>query len=339
MQHSSTSAVPFVEKYRPRNLADVVFQDEIVKALKSSLESGNLPHLLFYGPPGTGKTSTILALARELYGPELFHTRVLDLNASDERGIDVIRTKVKNFAQLSVGAKPTGYPYPCPPFKLIVLDEADSMTPDAQAALRRTMETFSKVTRFCIICNYVSRIIEPITSRCAKFRFMPLDQSTLKQRLQYICEKEAIGFSENVIDTIIKLSEGDLRKAITLLQSTARMHGSSGTTTSSSNVIETAGALPDSQIEGLYQASQSNVFETMQQAVIDVVHSGYSATQVLSQLHDLVMNRADLTDLQKSRIFMEMAQTDFALNDGADEFLQLLNICATVLRISNATTP
>lgn len=321
---------------RPRNLEDVIFQDDIVRALKSSLETGNLPHLLFYGPPGTGKTSTILALARQLYGPELFHTRVLDLNASDERGIDVIRTKVKNFAQLTVGAKPTGYPYPCPPFKLIVLDEADSMTPDAQAALRRTIETFSKVTRFCIICNYVSRIIEPITSRCAKFRFMPLDKDTVKQRLRYICEKEAIQFSDSVIDTIIKLSDGDMRKAITLLQSTARMHGSSERT-SSTDVIETAGALPDSVVETLYRAVQSNIFETMQQAVTDVVHAGYSAAQVLSQLHDMVLNRSDLTDLQKSRIFMEMAQTDFALNDGADEFLQLLNICATLLRISNTS--
>lgn len=210
------------------------------------------------------------------------------------------------------------------------------MTPDAQAALRRTIETFSKVTRFCIICNYVSRIIEPITSRCAKFRFMPLDKDTVKQRLRYICEKEAIQFSDSVIDTIIKLSDGDMRKAITLLQSTARMHGSSEST-SSTDVIETAGALPDSVVETLYRAVQSNIFETMQQAVTDVVHAGYSAAQVLSQLHDMVLNRSDLTDLQKSRIFMEMAQTDFALNDGADEFLQLLNICATLLRISNTS--
>jgi len=130
-----------------------------VQALKKSLETHDFPHLLFYGPPGTGKTSTILAVAKQMFGPEFFKSRVLELNASDERGIKVVRTKVKNFAQTAVGAKPANYPYPCPPFKLIILDEADSMTPDAQAALRRIMEESSKVTRFCLICNYITRYV------------------------------------------------------------------------------------------------------------------------------------------------------------------------------------
>lgn len=184
-QRIMPASQPWVEKYRPRNVNEVAHQEEVVRTLKSSLETANLPHLLFYGPPGTGKTSTALAIARQLYGPELMKSRVLELNASDERGINVVRQKVKAFASGAVGQPVPGYP--CPPYKLLILDEADSMTQDAQNALRRTMEAYSKVTRFCFICNYVSRIIEPLASRCAKFRFRPLHKEVMQDRVQYIC--------------------------------------------------------------------------------------------------------------------------------------------------------
>jgi len=195
----------------------------VVNTLKTAMETSNLPHLLFYGPPGTGKTSTALAMSRQLFGPELFKTRVLELNASDERGINVVRNKIKNFASQAVGPAAPGYP--CPPFKILILDEADSMTPDAQNALRRTMETYSKVTRFCFCCNYVSRIIEPLASRCAKFRFKPFQQAVMSERILRICGEEGVTLQDGAMLSLSKVSGGDLRKAITTLQSAVRLGG------------------------------------------------------------------------------------------------------------------
>ncbi|KAJ9625587.1 Subunit of heteropentameric Replication factor C (RF-C) [Taxawa tesnikishii (nom. ined.)] len=183
---------PWVEKYRPKSLDDVTSQDHTITVLRRTLQSANLPHMLFYGPPGTGKTSTVLALAKQLYGPDLFRSRVLELNASDERGISIVREKVKDFARMQLSnppAGPAGEEYR-KSIRIIILDEADSMTQDAQSALRRTMETYSKITRFCLICNYVTRIIDPLASRCSKFRFKSLGDDNAKKRLGDIAALE-----------------------------------------------------------------------------------------------------------------------------------------------------
>lgn len=215
---------------RPKTLADVTSQDHTTVLLQRTLHAPNLPHLLFYGPPGTGKTSTVLALSKQLFGPLLFRSRVLELNASDERGISIVRTKIKDFARQQLSGLPPGkegeeyrLKYPCPPFKIIVLDEADSMTQDAQSALRRTMETYSRITRFCLICNYVTRIIDPLASRCSKFRFKSLDSTDAKKRVEEIAEKEGVKMEDSASDTLVKCAEGDLRRAITYLQSAARL--------------------------------------------------------------------------------------------------------------------
>ena len=156
---------------RPSKIDEISHQTEVVSALNQSVKSGQVPHLLMYGPPGTGKTSTILAMARELFGKEFYKKRILELNASDERGIQVVREKIKKFAQRKISKNPD---LNCPPIQIIILDEADSMTVDAQAALRRIIEAYSTNTRFCIICNYISKIIDPLASRCVKFRFSPI---------------------------------------------------------------------------------------------------------------------------------------------------------------------
>lgn len=265
-----------------------------------------LPHMLFYGPPGTGKTSTVLALAKELYGPELIKSRVLELNASDERGISIVREKVKDFARMQLSNPSAEYraKYPCPPYKIIILDEADSMTQDAQSALRRTMETYSKITRFCLICNYVTRIIDPLASRCSKFRFKSLDQGNAKKRVEEIAEKEGVQLEDGAADTLIRCSEGDLRKAITFLQSAARLVGAvkvldpdedamdldenDDKKVTIKSVEDIAGVIPDATIDALVKAmeprSKGLVYEAVAKAVMDMVADGWSATQVVSQV-------------------------------------------------------
>ncbi|NWV77630.1 RFC4 factor, partial [Dasyornis broadbenti] len=324
-----TKPIPWVEKYRPKNVDEVAFQDEVVAVLKKSLEGADLPNLLFYGPPGTGKTSTILAAARELFGPDLFRQRVLELNASDERGIQVIREKVKAFAQLTAsGSRSDGKM--CPPFKIVILDEADSMTSAAQAALRRTMEKESKTTRFCLICNYISRIIEPLTSRCSKFRFKPLSDSIQRQRLLDVSEKEHVKISNEAVSYLVKASEGDLRKAITFLQSATRLMG--GKEITEKIITEIAGVIPKETIDELLLGCQSGSFEKLETVAKNLINEGFAVAQLINQLHDTVVESEDYSDKQKSAIVEKLAEVDKCLADGADEFLQLMSLCALVMQ-------
>ncbi|TVY89947.1 Replication factor C subunit [Lachnellula willkommii] len=345
-------AQPWVEKYRPKNLSDVTAQDHTITVLQRNLQSANLPHMLFYGPPGTGKTSTVLALAKELYGPELVKSRVLELNASDERGISIVREKVKDFARMQLSNPSAAYraQYPCPPYKIIILDEADSMTQDAQSALRRTMETYSKITRFCLICNYVTRIIDPLASRCSKFRFKSLDQGNAARRVEEIAVKEGVALEDGAVETLIRCSEGDLRKAITFLQSAARLVGAvekdededsmdvdeEKKVVTVKSIEDIAGVIPDETIEGLVKAMQPKskgaVYDSVSKVVTDMVADGWSATQVVTQLFQSLIYNEAIPDLQKNKITLVFSETDKRLVDGSDEHLTILDLS---LRISN----
>ena len=323
-------SVPWVEKYRPRTVTDVAYQDQVVALLKKSLSGADLPNLLFYGPPGTGKTSTILAAARDLFG-DIFRQRILELNASDERGIQVVRDKVKKFAQQTAsGTRSDGSP--CPPYKIIILDEADSMTKDAQSALRRTMEKCGRSTKFCLICNYVSRIIEPITSRCAKFRFKPLAEEILVGRLELICQKEGVKVSEDGKAAIVETSEGDLRKAITSLQSTARLKAEDGQEVVEEDVYEITGVIPVKHIEALMDVCQLNSYERLEQYVDIMMSEGYSGHQLINQLHEFVVS-SSLTDLQKSECCARLATAESCLLDGAGEYLQVMAVTTQMMNI------
>ncbi len=317
---------------------DVSHQEEVVEALKNTLNTGNLPHLLFYGPPGTGKTSTILAVARDLFGPDLMKTRVLELNASHERGIDVIRDKVKSFAQIAIGSRDNAEGYPCPPFKIIILDEADCMTKDAQSALRRTMENYAKVTRFCIICNYVSRIIEPITSRCAKFRYKSLSEESMLKRLQYICSAEAVVAQDNALRTLISVSDGDLRKAITLLQTSTKLV-LAGDELTEDIVLEVSGSVPTPVVEHLWSSALTGDVRVIQKAVQEVILMGYPVDQVLQRLLQVLLRKKAANTLEKvgdfglSQLVVRMAAAERRLVDGANEEAQLSDIMSVAVQV------
>ncbi|KAL7771055.1 hypothetical protein CFE70_000997 [Pyrenophora teres f. teres 0-1] len=341
-------------------------------------------HLLASPAEGTGKTSTILALAKELYGPELMKSRVLELNASDERGISIVRQKVKDFArqQLSVApnynimvedkssgeAKTVRYrdKYPCPPFKIIVLDEADSMTQDAQSALRRTMETYSRMTRFCLVCNYVTRIIDPLASRCSKFRFKSLDQGNAVKRVSDIAKLENVSLEDDVAEELVRVADGDLRKAITFLQSAARLVGAvqaangggagaskkgkkkvvveedemdvdapptSTPAISLPIIAEIAGVLPPATLstfsDSLFPKSASAKqirYNEIAKIVENMIAEGWSAQQTVGQLYEQIMFDERIEDVKKVRLAGVFSETDKRLVDGGDEHLAVLDL-------------
>ncbi|QPG74592.1 hypothetical protein FOA43_001923 [Brettanomyces nanus] len=353
MGHNSDPKVSSL--HRPKNLDEISSQSTTVQILKKNLETANLPHMLFYGPPGTGKTSTILAMAKQLYGPNLFKSRVLELNASDERGINIIRERVKDFARLSV-SNPTRQDldnYPCPPYKLIILDEADSMTSGAQSALRRTMETYSAITRFCLICNYVTRIIDPLASRCSKFRFKSLDESSAFERLRFICSQENLDTDDDTLKEILHISEGDLRRAINYLQSVSKLLSNSSKdnegdvemqdqTLKREQVREMFGFMPDQLLADFIAVLEEKNFDKIFNFVLEkIAKQGYTATILLNSLHDklLLGGKTDsidlslrLSNLQKNEIAKILFDADCKLTEGCDEDLQVLN-CA--VKISN----
>ncbi|CAH2007592.1 unnamed protein product [Acanthoscelides obtectus] len=204
--------LPWVEKYRPSKLDELVSHEDIIKTINRFIKEDQFPHLLFYGPPGTGKTSTILACARQLYTPAQFSSMVLELNASDDRGIGIVRGQILTFASTRTIFK-SG-------FKIIILDEADAMTMDAQNALRRIIEKYTENIRFCIICNYMSKIIPALQSRCTRFRFGPLSPEQIMPRLEYVVEKEGVKITEDGKKALLTLANGDMRKVLNVLQST-----------------------------------------------------------------------------------------------------------------------
>lgn len=303
--------IMWTEKYRPKSLKTIIGHKDIVSRLNGFVEKNNLPHLLFAGPPGTGKTTAVLALANDLFKKTNVSRNLLELNASDERGIDIVRTKIKEFARTM--------PYGNAPFKIICLDEADSLTSAAQHALRRTMEQYVRTSRFALICNYSSKIIEPVQSRCATFRFGPLETKAVRGFIEDICEREDVPFTKGGIDTILYISEGDLRKSINILQATA----ASGNSIEHENVLKTVGHADPEKIKFMLKTALDGHFEESRKYLNELtLEYGLSANDVIKQIY------RELSSLpissQKILIILEyLAEVDFRIAEGASGNIQI----------------
>jgi replication factor C subunit 2/4 len=316
----------WVEKYRPKQLKEVCSQENVISSLKNSLKTKNIPHLIFFGPSGCGKTSTILALSRELFGKEYWSDRIIELNASDERGINIVRDKIKTYAKHSIRKNDK-----IPPWKIIILDEADSMTSDSQFALRRIMEEYSKVTRFCIICNYHNKIIDPIVSRCTLFRFKPVPEKEILIKLKKIVECENMICSDDILKKIISICRGDMRKAVNFLQ---RCYNSFGDKINVDLLDEISGKLCDLDINKFFDYTFNNESDKVDDLVKEFYNSGYSLVNQILKFHDYILNNKKIATNKKALILNKLVEIDQNLIKGCDEYIQFLRFSYYIMSLN-----
>ncbi|KAK9239488.1 P-loop containing nucleoside triphosphate hydrolase protein [Lipomyces kononenkoae] len=308
--------LPWVEKFRPSSLDDVAGQESIISTIRTFISSNKVPHLLFYGPPGTGKTSTILAIAREIYGHN-FKNMVLELNASDERGIDVVREQIKTFAStrqmFSKG------------FKLVILDEADAMTNAAQNALRRIMEKYTTHSRFCILANYIHKLTPAIQSRCTRFRFSPIPQSSIRKRIQFVIEHENVSISEDAFNSLLSLSKGDMRRALNVLQAchVARDDAEAeGTPITVEDIYECVGNPRPADIRLIMDTIMSAEWGTALRTIRKMKKTnGLALADILPGLFEEI-ERIQVKPVTRTEWIMGLADIEYRLSSGGSENLQ-----------------
>jgi len=300
----------WAEKYRPKRLDDIINQKHIVARIKVFVEDRNIPHMLFAGPPGTGKTTMALCIARELYGDQ-WRQNVLETNASDERGIGVVRGKIKDFARtIAMGGAE---------YRMIILDEADALTSEAQQALRRTMETYSATVRFILICNYSSKIIPPIQSRTAVFRFRTLSEEDIRKFIGWIVQGENLEVEEEAVKAIMHLCEGDLRRVANLLQAAATL----GSKITEEMIYEVASQARPQDVRRMLQLALNGRFKDAREILYKMlVNQGLAGEDVVREIHRQVY-ALDLPEEAKVRLVEAIGEYEFRISEGADSLIQL----------------
>lgn len=303
----------FIEKYRPKSLDEIAGQDHIVRWLKQFVKHGDFPNLLFVGQPGTGKTTTAIALARELYGKDWIHN-FMEINASDETGVDTVRTKIKDYASI--------VPYGEAKFKILLLDEADYLTPNAQAALRRVIEKASEVCRFIFSCNYPNRIISAIADRCVVFRFKPLSTHHLKQLIQTICEKEDIKITPEAANMLAIKSKGSARTALNILN-TVKFGGISEI--DKDTVYNVIGMVDYYQILNLYQLLKNSAdFKTIDQVLTKLLFDrAYTTDEILENLLSILKEDEEVSNSTRLNLIKWLSEIDYRISQGANPYIQL----------------
>jgi len=313
--------LPWVEKYRPATLSDVIGHEEITSRLKSYVEKRNLPNMLFSGPAGTGKTSSSIALAKELFGKN-FEQNFLELNASDDRGIDVVRNTIKDFARTL--AFDSG-------FKIIFLDECDALTQDAQQALRRTMEKYTKTCRFILSCNYSSKILEPIQSRCVIYRFRPLNAKDVEKQIEHVSEKEKLHVDEKARKAINYVCQGDLRKALNVLQAASTLDKK---ITEEIVYSVSSKARPEQVQEMILLALKGKFLEARKKLEQLMYEQGMSGEDIVIQLYreTMALGEEEISEKTKVELVDTIGEYDFRIVEGANERIQLEALLAQFMK-------
>lgn len=312
----------WTEKYRPKNLDEVIGQKHVTERLKAYVSARNMPHLLLTGPAGTGKTTCSLAMAKEMFGDE-WRGNFIELNASDERGIDVVRGKIKDFARTA--------PLGNAEFKIIFMDEADSLTSDAQAALRRTMEKFSKICRFILSCNYSSKIIDPIQSRCAVFRFKPLSREDVKEFLSMIVEKENVKIDDDALEALVHIARGDMRRAVNSLQVAASMD----TKVDVDTIYQITGLGNPEEVKNMLNIALSGNFTEARDKLDSImIDYGLSGQDIIRQIHSSFFELS-IADNDKVRLMDKTGEIEFRIIEGSNERIQLEALLAYIVMMGN----